>query len=85
MISKQRNTRINREPKTPPKWLLEREGITTRQWKAMKRKELREVIKAFDYYRLGCAYCPGINGEVITIGKSLDKLKQSLSVKEWGR
>jgi len=67
-----------------PKWLLKREGITQRQWKSLKRTELRNVIKALDIYRSGCAFCPGAR-EFGTIVSALDQLEKSHSVKEWGR
>jgi hypothetical protein len=69
----------------PPAWLLEREKITVRQWKARKRRELNDVIKVMSIYRMGCAYCPGKNGEVGKIDAALKSLKQNNSAKVWGR
>jgi len=68
-----------------PDWLLEREQITQRQWRIRKRRDLKQLIAAYDEYRMGCAYCPGKNGEVGAIGKLLDELKESHSIKKWGR
>lgn len=68
-----------------PDWLLEREKITQRKWRQMKRRDLRKLIAAFDQYRMGSAYCPGTNGEVGAIGKLLNELKESHSIKKWGR
>ena len=68
-----------------PDWLLEREKITQRQWRIRKRRELKQIIAAFDEYRTGCSYCPGKNGEVGAIGKLLNELKESHSIKKWGR
>lgn len=68
-----------------PKWLLIQEKITTRQWKARKREELKAVIKAFDDYRLGCAYCPSADSAVGRISNALKELKIELSIKKWGR
>lgn len=69
----------------PPAWLLERDKITTRQWKIRKRRELNDVIKAMAKYRMGCAFCPGVNGEVATIEEALNSLKQYHTAKVWGR
>lgn len=90
-----RNTTTN-EPQKPapvalhsvvraPDWLLERDKITQRQWRKMKRRDLKNLIAAFDEYRIGSAYCPGKNGEVGIIGKLLAELKTSHSIKKWGR
>ena len=69
-----------------PKWLLKREGITQRQWKTRKRRELNNAIKAFDIYHLGSAFCPGDkDGYNYNITAKLDELKSLLSVKKWGR
>jgi hypothetical protein len=68
-----------------PRWLLEKEGCTLRQWKARKRSELRAAIKAFESYRMGCAYCNGGDGEVGAIDTALESLKSRISVKRWGR
>ena len=69
----------------PPKWLLQREGLTYRQWKSRKRRELQKVIKAMETYNLGCAYTPSKKREDITIQFALASLKHELSVKNWGR
>jgi len=69
---------------TCPKWIREREGVTNRQWKARKRRELKAVIRAMDVYRMGCAYCPGKSGEVVAIDSALRGLKHLHSVKMWG-
>lgn len=68
-----------------PDWLLERDKITQRQWRQMKRRDLKNLIAAFDEYRLGSAYCPNKNGEVEAIRKLLNDLKESHSIKKWGR
>ena len=68
-----------------PKWLLIQEGITQRQWKQLKRKELRELKKSLLVYRSGCIFCPGSGGEFGTIAKLVDELIESHSVKNWGR
>ena len=68
-----------------PDWLLERDKITQRQWRQMKRRDLKNLIAAFNEYRMGCAYCPVKNGEVGIFEKLLNELKESHSIKKWGR
>jgi hypothetical protein len=66
-----------------PKWLLEREGVTQRQWRARKRRELFAIKKAVDTYRMGCAFTP--NGQEICekISRMVYDLRVSHSVKNW--
>lgn len=73
------------EKSKAPDWLLKREGITNRQWKARKRAELKAVIAAYNVYRMGCAYCPGEDIAVGDLKSALERLKAALSVKSWGR
>lgn len=70
-----------------PADLLQRNGLKkSRQWKNRKRRELRELCKAFDKFRIGCYYTPsGTNGEVGRVGEILDEWKRQFSQKEWGR
>lgn len=68
-----------------PKWLLNQFGITQRQWKERKRRELRDVLKAMSVYHMGCAYTPNGEGEVGRITKDLESLAEKLSVRNWGR
>lgn len=68
-----------------PDWLLERDKITQRQWRQRKRRDLNNLIAAFDEYRIGSAYCPSENGGVKKIGKLLGELKSAHSIKKWGR
>lgn len=57
---------------------------TKRNWHQMKRAELRELIKALDVFRLGCAYTPAY-ADVLAIEKALSSAKQKMSLREWGR
>lgn len=68
-------------------WILRREGITTRAWKAKKRKELKAIMDAFNVYLGGCAHCPGYgNGsEIQALEEQLRKMIDTHSVKKWGR
>lgn len=68
-----------------PKAVLQAMGLKTqREFKALKRRQLREVLKAFDEYRRGCFYCPGS----FNLGGIMDGVRRHLSrlsVKNWGR
>lgn len=67
-----------------PDWLLKREGITQRQWRARKRKQLKALDKALTDYRFGCLFTPGHN-HIETISQIVSGMRQSHSVKAWGR
>ena len=71
--------------RTVPVWLLRQEGLTTHQWKAKKRRELKAALRAFDAFRMGCAYTPMKDGEVGAVQDLLTQMTRRLSVKEWGR
>lgn len=69
-----------------PKWLLEQEKLTAREWKQRKRREIQAVIRAMEYVHRGCAYTPNIEG--VHIGEilmQLRKLARAWSQKEWGK
>jgi hypothetical protein len=56
-----------------------------RTFKAEKRRHLREVKRAVDQLRLGCAYFPGGSHRVDAISDQIEELQRELSAKEWGR
>ena len=67
-----------------PDYALKNMGVKSqRQWRARKRKDLKAAIKAFGEYRRGCAFCPGINGEVGAIETLLASLWESHKEKNW--
>ena len=66
-----------------PRWLLKRENITQRQWRARKRADLKNLVAAFGRYRMGCAYCPSKDGEVGLIQDALAALTKSHAAKTW--
>lgn len=75
-----------------PAWLLAREGLTARQWKSRKRKELAALTEALETYRFGCTYISGeregwgtVEDIVTEIDFALDWLKKQQSIKNWGR
>lgn len=57
-----------------------------RNFKQLKRKQLRAVVKALDDLRFGCAYLerPAYR-TVIRLDNEASDLKEQLSVKTWGR
>lgn len=55
---------------------------TMRQFKARKRREFRAIVKAFEVYKIGCAYAPYQTG---ALDQSLRDGVRQLSVKQWGR
>lgn len=59
-------------------------GMTSREFKKRKRAELKEVIKAFYKYRIGCAYCPSYE-TIKKVESFLESMKESHSEKQWGR
>ena len=61
-------------------------GGTHRAWKQKKRREWRAVVRAFETFRLGCAFTPSY--EKNQIGRFEDAMKlvtEELSFKAWGR
>lgn len=56
-----------------------------RAFKSEKRKQLREVLRAMEQLRSGCAYFPNGHQPVVAIKDQLEALAKELSAKEWGR
>lgn len=50
--------------KIPDHVLHNTKTYTAREFKAQKRKQVREVLRALDELRTGCAYLPGGPREV---------------------
>lgn len=71
-------------PPIPPH-VLKQEGLkTSREWKTLKRRQAKELELALNEFRFGCARCPGYE-EVVQLEKSIERLRETLSVKQWGR
>lgn len=67
-----------------PQWLLEEAGITAREWKQRKRRELKAAIDAVDALRWGCAHTPWVEGVYVgAIHQALRRLQVAWSQKEW--
>ena len=56
-----------------------------RQFKIQKRREMNAVLKAFDEFRLGCAYVEGYQEFCDDTEKALSGWREKMSVKNWGR
>ena len=56
---------------------------TSREFRSIKRRELREVIKAIDELRVGCYYLPDGGDAVDKMDKIAKDLKVQLQVKNW--
>ncbi len=61
-----------------------RDGLTIRQWKSLKRKQLRAIQKATREYRLGCAYCPFYSIDINALEGVVASMIESHSVNNWG-
>lgn len=71
------------EPKIP-NHIVEAYG-TARAFKQAKRSDFRAVLKALHEFQRGCAYCPGYNNGLNEWLIEALTIKDSLSVKRWGR
>jgi hypothetical protein len=56
---------------------------TLREWKGTKRRQFRDVLKAVDVFRHGCAYVPGFVDHEPPLSKALEGWKDAMSVKNW--
>lgn len=70
-----------------PKCVRENMGVKTeREWRAMKRVDIRQLALSFDYLRLGSAYLPEEAYAIVQrIGNDIEELKSLCSVKKWRR
>lgn len=69
-----------------PKWLLKNCGVKTqRQFKQLKRKQLRGVQKAWSDFRGGCAHFRNYPNNIIGVNDTLRRIEEDLSIKNWGR
>lgn len=66
-----------------PKYILEDMGLSSqREFRQLKRKQLKEIMKAYKEYSLACAWCPGYPHG---LSELLWEMKKSHSVKNWGK
>lgn len=60
-------------------------ACTKREWKARKRREWREVVRALETFLVGAAYTPIHDKFWALLTKDVRAMTKRLSVKEWGR
>ena len=73
---------------TIPKYVLENTGCKRqRDFKALKRAQLRNLKTALDAVRCGCAYAPlfAHDGPITQIESLIEELQSEWSAKKWGR
>lgn len=77
---------MKRIPKIP-KYVLSVSGCKTRrQWKSLKRTELKNVLSTVNKLRMGSAFIPDpYEGAFNEMEQILMEYKNVMSVKEWGR
>jgi hypothetical protein len=65
-----------------PRWISEQYENGARGFKEEKRAQLRVVVKAFEDFRLGCAYLPCGSSDAFV---ALRHIQRAISIAEWGR
>jgi hypothetical protein len=69
--------------KNYPHW--RREYPTLHAFRATKRRQVRELKRALEAVRDGCAYMPKGGAPVGELEKIVDAMVEACSVKNWGR
>ena len=77
------NTKAELNKTKAPMWLLRREGLTQRQWRPRKRRELKMLRQSLEMYRLGSSYCPYTQNALGRIEQALREMRASHSVAAW--
>lgn len=68
-----------------PRWLLQREGMTARQWKQHKRYVVRIFQRMFENnVRPGIAYTPAHPRAFNRLERAIAAVRKALTVKNWG-
>lgn len=56
------------------------------EFRALKRRQVRAVLKALEELRMGCAYLPDSGGfRVPHLIAQFELLKDAMTVKRWGK
>ena len=67
-------------------WPKNGDYASARAFRAAKRRDVRNALKAMDELRVGCAFLPpGAYMNVLAADKLLEDVKAMLSVKRWKR
>lgn len=56
-------------------------GMAIEDWRAKKRQEWKEVVRALDRFRFGCAYTP-ISDEVYHMDRAVARANEAMS-EDW--
>jgi len=68
-----------------PKYVQYNTGCASaREFKQMKRRELRSVLKAMSDLQCGCAFFPNSSDDFDIAIKAVRAMQKDLSVKRWG-
>lgn len=67
------------------RYVLQRTGMTYRQYREAKRKQLRAVYVAILKLHQNCAAIPSASREVYLMMRSAERMKKHMSIKQWGR
>jgi len=67
-----------------PRFVLENMQLkTSKEFKQLKRKQLKEVKRVTDEYQSGCAFCPEYESTIEKFFKTLNRMLESHKVKNW--
>lgn len=71
----------------PPQWLLDQEGLTSRQWKSLKRRQIRDLESAAKDFLNFASFAPNRDTKylICSIVGNITSLKEACSIKNWGR
>ncbi len=56
---------------------------TFKQWQSKKRHEFREVVKAYEQFKFGCAFTPSYPRYVHRLEYAIDQIRTELSCRYW--
>lgn len=70
---------------TVPKFVSKQYDGGARAFKAAKRRQLKMVLRELSDLRTGCAFFPCGSGPVDKAAAALEEIRQSISLKGWGR
>jgi len=69
-----------------PKYVLKNAGCkTTREFKQLKRRQVREAKKAVNELMKGAVHLPSLGLGLVTAYWKLEAVERELSIEEWGR
>ena len=72
------------EKKTPRPPFIRDKGLTMREWKQLKRSEWKDVQRAMEKFRLGCAFVPN-HDLLCKIFQLMNSVSDGMKRENWGR